>query len=201
MKSLKEILEASILADIDDQLEAGDEALKSVIIKWIKNNAEITIRENKFKFDFNTTPITVDYDGIINFKNDITSLTNENFQWGEVTYFDCSHCKSLKSLEGSPKVVKDVFSCSFCKSLKSLKGAPEEVGRYFNCSECNLESLEGAPEEVGGTFNCQGCYLLKSLEGAPKKVGGDFKCKDCGLTFTKDDVKKICKVKGKIKWQ
>lgn len=201
MKDLKEYIKESILDDIDDQVENTDEMLKSVIIKWLKSNVEIIILENKLKFDFSTAPITINYDGHIKFKKHITSLTNEMFQWGVVGgYFDCSYRDSLKSLEGSPKVVKEVFDCSYCKSLKSLEGAPKEVGRYFDCSYCDsLKSLEGAPEKIEGNFNCSGCRSLKSLEGGPKKVGGYFNCQWCGLTFTKDDVKKVSKVKGKIK--
>ena len=178
MKDIKTfILEASILADIDDQLEYGDEALKSVIINWLKANV-ISMQENKLNFNFNTTPITVDYDGDIHFKKHITSLTNEIFQWGEV--------------EGN-------FNCSRCPSLKTLKGAPKEVGRSFNTDYCKLlKSLEGAPDKVGEWFNCSNCQSLKSLNGAPKEVGRDFWCDKCGATFTENDVRQICKVKRKI---
>ena len=45
-----------------------------------------------------------------------------------------SFCKSLKSLEGSPKEIKGGFYCAYCSSLQSLEGSPKEVGVYFNCS-------------------------------------------------------------------
>ena len=199
MKTLKEILEASILADIDDQLEYGDEVLKSMIIEWLKANA-ISMQENKLNFNFNTAPITVNYGADIRFKNNIESLTNGTFQWGEVRgNFSCTYCASLKSLEGAPKEVGGNFSCHCCKSLKSLKGAPKEVGEYCYCNYCeSLKSLNGAPKEVGKSFYCDNCASLKSLNGAPKKVEGEFWCNKCGSKFTVDDVEHICKVKGRI---
>lgn len=200
MKSLKSILEASILADIDDQLEYGDkEVLKIVIIKWLKDNVN-SIDENKLKFDFNTTPMTVNYDGDIHFKKHITSLTSETFQWSVIGgNFNCSFCKSLKSLEDAPKEVGGDFNCSCCKLLTSLKGAPERVGGYFDCSNCDsLKSLKGAPKEVRKYFDCSFCESLKSLDGAPKSIEGWFGCTECGENFTEDYVKKVSKVKGKI---
>ena len=63
----------SILDDIDVQIENTDEVIKNSIIKWIKDNVK-SIQENKLNFDFNTTPITVNYDGNIEFKTNITSF-------------------------------------------------------------------------------------------------------------------------------
>jgi hypothetical protein len=178
MKSLKSILEASILADIDDQLESGDEAVqKFVITKWIKNNVLLT-QDNKLKFNFNTEPITVDCDSNIYFSPKITSLTDGTFKWGKVKgYFYCSECKLLKSLEGAPEKVEGDFECSKCESLKTLKGAPKEVGKDFDCRECGS---------------------LESLEGAPKEVGKDFWCNNCSIKFTENDVRNESKVKGRI---
>ena len=200
MKSLKSILEASVLADIDYQLEYGDEALKNNIIDWIKDNV-MSIKENKLNFDFNTAPITVNYDTDIQFKYDITSLTNGMFQWGEVGgYFSCEYCNSLKSLEGAPKIVKGYVYAFNCKLLQTLEGAPEKVGKDFSCRGCkSLKSLKGAPKEVGGYFNCERCPSLKSLRDAPKEVGDDFECYECGTQFTEEDVKKVSNVKGKIR--
>jgi hypothetical protein len=156
----------------------SDEAIKQEIIDWLKNNTLSNIVKSRLKFDFNTTPITVDYDGDIHFKKHITSLTNKIFQWG---------------------VVGGNFNCSRCPSLKSLEGAPKEVGRSFNTDYCKLlKSLEGAPDKVGEWFNCSNCPSLKTLEGAPKEVGRDFWCDKCGTQFAEDDVKQICKVKRKI---
>ena len=149
----------------------------------------------------------------------LTSLQGAPKKVGED--FDCRKCTSLKSLQGAPEKVGRSFYCSICTLLKDLTGAPEKVGRNFDCSYCeSLTSLEGAPEKVGGSFDCDncksltslegapkeigwsfycfGCELLTSLEGAPKKVGGDFDCRKCGIQFTKEDIEKVSKVKGKI---
>ncbi len=129
--------------------------------------------------------------------------------------FDCDS-NNLTSLKGSPKVIKDYFSCSFNK-LTSLEGSPEIVGGDFNCSNNKITSLKGAPK-VKGSFGCSE-NRLTSLEGAPKIVKGDFDCANNELTslkgapevvegnficfgnkvkFTAEDVKKVCKVSGKI---
>ena len=95
-------------------------------------------------------------------------------------------------------IVTGDFYCSG-NDLKSLKGAPEKVGEHFSCSYNNLKSLEGAPEKVGGDFWCH-TNDLKSLEGAPKEVSGNFYCSNQknGHKFSKEDVRKVCNVKGKI---
>lgn len=91
------------------------------------------------------------------------------------------------------------FECSNCKNLESLKGCPKEFCKIFSCENCpKLKSLEGAPQEVDGYFDCSGCDNLTSLTGAPQEVGGTFFCTRCGEKFTEDDVKKLCKVKGRI---
>ena len=201
--------------------ETSKPALKKIITDWLITNSRCNVYKNKIKFDFNTYPITVDYDGDIQFKNHITSLTNGIFQWGRINgCFSCSYCTSLKTLEGAPKKVGRYFYCRSCDALKTLEGAPKEVGEYFVCENCkSLESLEGAPEIVDdffscshcasltslkgapkevGDFNCTNCKSLKSLKGAPEIVNGCFDCRYCGVQFTEEDVKKVSKVKEKI---
>lgn len=223
MKSLKEILEASILADIDDQLESGDEALKSVVKKFIEENYYISKGKIIISDTMNADrKFEVSCTGSVYAEDDITSLEHNMFIWTHIDKrFDCSDCNKLTSLKGAPKTVGEAFVCSVCKSLKSLDGAPETVGHSFLCNNCrSLESLEGAPKEVGGSFDCGFCNRLESLEGAPKKVGisfdcsfcykleslegapeivGDsFYCHDCKGEFDMKDVKKVCNVKGRI---
>ena len=217
MKSLRE----SLLDD--DLVEKTDEYIKDEIKKFLKlnykgySNCKISREPNQYgKYEVSSAKR-------IEVKNkNITSLTNGIFIWTTVDGlfsvidcyslkslegapekvggdFDCSYCNSLESLKGAPKEVKG-FYCVDCRSLKTLKGAPEKVRGNFNCDRCNsLTSLEGVPKEINGSFNCAWCLSLKSLEGAPKKVGGDFNCYGCLLQFTKDDVKKVSDVKGKIK--
>jgi len=73
----------------------------------------------------------------------------------------------------------------------------KRVGGSFDCGDNKLTSLQGAPQEVGEDFSCS-YNKLTSLEGAPQEVGGDFHCSDNAVQFTEDDVREVCKVKGKI---
>ena len=220
MKSLKEHILEGIL-DIEDNINIdSSEITKDVIEQFLKENYKIrdsyTIKETKNVF-------TVDVKGNAEVKNkNITSLTNGLFEFGKVEKgfncsecrlltslegspkevgwsFNCSYCKSLKTLEGSPEKIGESFYCNNCKSLKSIEGAPKEVKWSFNCSGCeSLLSLKGAPEKVGETFYCNNCKSLKSLEGAPQKVGASFHCNDCGVKFNTEDVKKYTTVNGVI---
>jgi hypothetical protein len=36
------------------------------------------------------------------------------------------------------------------------------------------------------------------LEGCPKEIEGDFICYGCGRKFTEEEVRKLCKVTGKV---
>ena len=130
--------------------------------------------------------------------------------------FDCSY-NNLTSLEGCPKEVKEDFSCNN-NQLTTLKGSPKKIGGDFYCSYNKLISLEGVLEEVKGRFSCHDNKLtslergpkivrgnfncstnnLTSLKGAPKEIGGNFYCWDNKTKFTKEDVKEVCNVKGKI---
>ena len=130
--------------------------------------------------------------------------------------FYCGH-NQLTSLEGGPRTVVGNFWCSF-NQLTSLKGSPRTVDRAFWCNDNQLTSLEGGPETVDGDFRCSknqltsleggprtvGGYFwcshnqLTSLDGCPKTVNGDFRCAHNKKKFTREEVKKVCNVKGKI---
>ena len=108
------------------------------------------------------------------------------------SFFNCSDCRNLTSLEGAPKKVGDGFNCNGCYSLTSLEGAPESVDGFFDCSWCdNIASLVGAPENVGGSFYCNRCDNLTSLKGAPKEVGVNFHCDGCPKLESIEDLPKI----------
>jgi len=85
---------------------------------------------------------------------------------------------------------------------KGLDKFPEyikfgRVGGYFSCSNNQLVSLEGCPVSVGGDFYCSYNQLV-SLEGCPSSVGGGFYCSNNKKQFSKEEVKKVCKVKYDI---
>lgn len=140
---------------------------KRLVIKWINDNYAAD------NFELSKTPKNGKYEvfgsNVYTNNPNLTSLTNDMFVWSEIDgVFNCSVCKSLKSLKGGPKKVSGSFVCYGCDSLIDLKYAPQEVGEDFDCGHCkSLKSLEGAPEKVGGDFYCNNCPELKSLEGAP----------------------------------
>jgi hypothetical protein len=156
-------------------------AIKKEIIDWAITHSVGRIFKNRFTFDFDTTPITVNYDGNYSLNPYTDSVTNGLFQWGEINgSFEVKYNKGITSLEGAPKKVRHDFICRDCSSLESLEGSPQEVGRNYVCSCCRLlKSLKGCPEEVGERFRCEGCAGITTLEGCPKKVGMGFRCMEC----------------------
>ena len=144
------------LLDINDA-EAGLETI-IMIDKWCKDNVG-----GNYVIDKKTLTINSEVSIVIT----NTKLTGfpSYIRFGTVGGdFDCSHCTSLKSLEGAPEKVKLGFFCSDCTSLKSLKGVPKEVDTDFSCNGCtSLNSLEGAPKKVGRNFYCRYCTSLTSL--------------------------------------
>lgn len=74
---------------------------------------------------------------------------------------------------------------------------PEVWQEDFNCYDNNLTSLQGTPKVIKGDFNCSKNQLT-SLDGVPKEVGGNFSCGDNRVKFTKEDIRKVCEVGGKI---
>jgi hypothetical protein len=81
--------------------------------------------------------------------------------------------------------------------LTNLKGCPMEVTRYCDCSFNKLTSLKGSPQKVGGDFNIRR-NSLTSLEGAPEQVGANFHCDHNEAKFTEEQVRAVCKVKGRV---
>ena len=198
MENLKEYIIEGIFDTDEDTI---DKNIKDQIKQFLKDNfkgyssCKISRKPNTDgKYEVSST------ENILVVNKKITSLTNGLFIWTNVSReFNCWGCKSLTSLEGTPEKVGGNFICWGCKSLTSLEGAPKKIGGDFSCYNCaSLISLEGAPEEVGGNFNCYNCTSLKSLKGSPKKIGGDFDCSENDMKFTKNDIKKVSNVKGKI---
>jgi len=106
-----------------------------------------------------------------------------------------------KGLDKFPDYIKfgkvgGYFYCSN-NQLVSLEGCPSSVSGYFSCSNNQLVSLEGCPSSVGGGFYCYNNQLV-SLEGCPVSVGGWFDCRNNKKQFSREEVKKVCKVKGNV---
>ena len=79
--------------------------------------------------------------------------------------------------------------------LPNLKDVTVEG--FFDCSANMISSLEGCPETVLGNFYCSD-NRLTSLEGCPKEVGGNFYCSFNVASFTREQVRAVCNVTGKI---
>jgi hypothetical protein len=73
--------------------------------------------------------------GILLLNFNIETLTNGLFEFTECESFICAGAKYLKSLEGSPRIVKETFNCSNCNRLKTLKDCPKEAKTFF-CQNC-----------------------------------------------------------------
>ena len=108
----------------------------------------------------------------------------------EKTFF-CDYT-NLTTLEGAPREVGGGFYCRY-NHLTTLEGSPVNVVGGFYCKKNQLKSLKGAPREVVGRFDCSDNNLT-SLKGAPLKVN-EFDCRNNAIQFSKDDVRKVCKVK------
>ena len=65
--------------------------------------------------------------------------------------------------------------------------------------DLNIPTFESVMGNCDGekNINCSK-KRLRYLYGAPKKVGGYFDCYDNKVKFTEEDVRKVCKVGGKI---
>ena len=221
MKTLKNIYESILdLPDVSDK----------DIVKNTKQQIKQFLRDNYKgvgKCRISNTPnsdgkFVVDCGGGLQVKNqEITSLTNEFFEFGEVKgsfscqqcrkltslngsprvvggEFNCSQCYKLLSLEGGPEIVKSTFSCFGCGSLESLKGAPKEMGGLYMTSCYSIASFEGLPDLINGYFNCSNCNLLKSLDHLPKVINGSFTAFYIGKKFTESDIRKHSQINGAV---
>ena len=79
--------------------------------------------------------------------------------------------------------------------LKEIPIKFNKINGDFYCSFNELVTLKNCPIEVNGTFSCS-WNQLTSLEGCPKIVDRDFHCHHNKSKFTRNDVKKYCKVLG-----
>ena len=140
---------------------------------------------------------TIDVDGDVNLCYKNLEKFPEFIKFGKIEgYFSCSN-NYLYSLKGAPKTVGRGFGC-YSNRLTTLDGAPDTVGEDFNCSNNKLISLEGSTKSVGLGFYCA-YNQLTSLDGAPESIGGGFYCKGNIKKFTREDVQKVCQVKGEIR--
>lgn len=164
----------SLYESIFDDNDIVKNANEGIIRDFLREKYNIT--DN---YEINGNIVNVYKQNVYIHDNDLTSLTNGLFEFGEVDgTFDCSSCVNLKSLKGAPKKC-EAFYCVNCKKIKSLDGSPDIVNLTFGCSGTKIKDLTGAPKKVGMNFLCFRCSSLESLKGAPEYVGCDFDCSFC----------------------
>ena len=132
---------------MESTLEAGDNMLiREQVIEFLKSNYidspinsntnwNVSEKPNKkglFEVYSNASL------GILLINFNIETLTNGLFEFIECESFICAGAMHLKSLEGSPRIVKETFNCSNCNSLKTLKGCPKEAKTFF-CQNCGKQ--------------------------------------------------------------
>ena len=110
-----------------------------------------------------------------------------------VAYIDERNYK--KFIGRNVNVIGDV--CIQSLGLEEIPITFGKVGGDFICASNNLTSLNGCPIKVGGYFDCS-FNNISSLKGCPRKVGQNFNCLRNKKKFTLSDVKRYCKVHGKI---
>lgn len=110
-----------------------------IINDWLKKNVA-----GNFYINDNDT---VDVHGHINISFDNSKKFPVKFGY-VVGGFHCNG-NSLKTLEGCPSKVTEIFDCSRNK-LTSLKSGPASVGETYICGENPITSLEFVAREIGG---------------------------------------------------
>lgn len=108
--------------------------------------------------------------------------------------FYCNN-NQLKTLEGCPQKIYGTFTCAK-NNLTSLEGGPKEVKYSYYCFKNKLVTLKGSPKQIKMDFECSYNPLV-SFAGCPEIVGHDFTCINY-THFSEEDIKKHCKVMGKI---
>ena len=148
----------SILGDMESTLEAGDNILiREQVIDFLKSNYNYieSPKYNINKWIISEKPnkkglfevCSKSSLGILLLNFNIDSLTNGLFEFTECESFICAGAKYLKSLEGSPRIVKETFNCSNCNSLKTLKGCPTEAKTFF-CQNCGKKFTESEVKKL-----------------------------------------------------
>lgn len=114
-----------------------------------------------------------------------------------VETFKCYKNK-LTSLEGCSKIINGCFLC-YENNLTNLIGCPNVISGVCDFDRNNLTSLKGCPKEVGGNFYCSNNYLT-GIEDFPKNIKGNLYVKYMrnGFLFKEEDIRKVCKVGGKV---
>lgn len=212
-KEVLQIIEEGLLKPMSDTDIASMK--KNAVADWIKEiKSDPSITENKDG--------SYDVDGDMYIDSAfIGKISKLPIKFRRINgNFDCS-LLGLTTLEGCPEIVEESFSCEN-NNLTNLIDGPKTVnGSYYNCDRNKLTSLEGAPisfnnyntefsarrnllttlkglpEVINGSLLVDS-NLIKTLDDCPKEITHTFDISNNPGNFTKEQVRKVCKVGYKI---
>lgn len=175
----------------------------------LRSGFVLNVPKYDFKFIWKTpsnwkknTDGSYDVDGFVEIFDSLLIDGKIPYTFGKVSkHFDCSNCKTLISLEGSPREVGGDFDCSGCPELKNLVGAPRVLGGDFYCRGCiKLVNLDGCQDMITdkgfSSFDCSNCPNLKieELSKLPDSFNGKVRHNIKESTFYYWDKKYQCSV-------
>jgi len=165
MKLVKEYINEKFSENSDPIYDIGI-GLPKLIEVWLKKHNRYSDQSH---YSINIDG-TIDIDRFL-FNDKVNNLKEfpDYINFNKANYFDCSF-RSLKSLKGTPRIVKGEFSCIRSK-ITSLKYGPLYADRYY-------------------VYNCE---FLTSLEGI--KIVNTFLIIN-NTPITKKNINKILKQKG-----
>ena len=201
MKTLKEVLNESLLDNVDVTMQQGTAYIRYInscksIIEFIEANYELynighmnindmfIIHEKPDSDD----KYLVDSKVSVHLKDSsLTTLEHDLFKWNTIMgEFTCTNCNKLKSLKGSPIDVRSDIQIRKCNSLESLEGFPKKCGYSIWIQDNNsLKSLNGICK-ARHSYEITNCNSLESLEGFPaNNTSGNLTLCGCGLKSLK----------------
>lgn len=127
--------------------------------------------------DFSPFPTKMGNGLIVQFVENLKSLSGTSLNSGKKTEIKVYYCWDLESLgDDLPEEVKemnlDLYSSWGNSPLSSLKGSPKIVRGDFYVKDTNIRSFEGGPEKIGRECCLSHNRLLISLRGFPIDFDG-----------------------------
>jgi hypothetical protein len=158
----------------------GDAAKIQEIKDWIDANykaKKISVVYNK---EYDTYIANAPY-GVSLVDSNLKELTNGEFIWGKVSWFNVENCNKLVNFIGGPIVYDESCSINNCDSFTSLEGLQQsEFHRYGKHSLLSIENNKN----------------LKSYEFLPETGLNTLKWNNNGIKLSKADKKLLSKKSG-----
>jgi hypothetical protein len=136
--------------------------------KLFESRDGLTDEQRKFLDRYTFGTWSVNSEGLVDVEGSFYCFDRglEDFlgiRFGKVSVGFWCYDNQLRTLEGSPRKVRESFYC-YGNQLKTLKGSPREVGGGFWCYGNPLISLEGAPKVIEGYFRFKNTYFRYNLQ-------------------------------------